>query len=99
METHALQSRLVTALSIADSPSVFLVKCLLFPAISVLTLVLCLKLLAEPLKGGHLLIAVLAFLGASEFLGLARIGSSDIRRSHLYQFLDVVARWFALLSF
>jgi len=99
MGIQALQSRPSTALTIADSPLVFVVKCLLFPCIAVLTLVVCLKVLAQPLKGGHLLIAVLAFLGASEFLGLARIGSGDTARPRSYLFLDITARWYVLLGF
>jgi putative colanic acid biosynthesis UDP-glucose lipid carrier transferase len=99
METQTLQSRQSAALTIADSPLVFVVKCLLFPFIAVLTLLGCLKILDEPLRGGYLLIAVLTFLGVSEFLGIARIGASDSRRRRRYVLMDITARWFVLIGF
>ncbi len=86
------------ALTIADSPLVFVVKCLLFPSIAVLTLLCCLRVLYQPLRGGHLLIAVLTFLGVSEFLGIARIGSGDARR-HRDVLMDITVRWLVLLGF
>lgn len=97
MEARTLQTRQTTALTIADSPLVFLVKCLLFPFIAVLTLIVCLRLLNEPLRGSHLLIAVLAFLGVSEFLGIARIRYNDSWGR--YVFLEITARWFLLVGF
>jgi putative colanic acid biosysnthesis UDP-glucose lipid carrier transferase len=94
-----LRARESTSLTIADSPIVFVVKCLLFPIIPVITLLSCLELAGEPLRGGYFLIAVLTFLGASEFLGIARIGHSDSARRRRYVLIDITARWLVLVAF
>ena len=94
-----LQSRQPTAVNVADSPLVFAVKCLLFPFVAVLTLLICLKILNQPLHGSYLLIAVLTFLGASEFLGIARVGSDAGGRRRGYVLMDITARWFVLVGF
>lgn len=97
MET--LNSRRSAALTIADSPLVFVVKCLLFPLITVLTLAVCLRLLGQPLRNGYLLIAVLTFVGGSEFLGVARLSSSDSLRRRRDVLLDISGRWFVFVGF
>src|SRR5581483_11802945 len=94
-----LRPRWSTALSIADSPLVFAVKCLLFPLIAVLTLLACLRLLDQPVRNGYLMIAVLTFFGVPEFLGIARIGSSDSQRPRREVLLDIAARWLVLIAF
>jgi putative colanic acid biosynthesis UDP-glucose lipid carrier transferase len=96
---QTLQSKSSAALTIADSPLVFVVKCLLFPCMVVLTLLACLRVLAEPLRGGYVLIAVLAFLGVSEFLGFARIGTSGSLRARHYVLMDIAVRWFVFVGF
>ena len=98
MDIQTLASRRSASLTSADSPVIFTVKCLLFPCIAVLTLIGCLEMLEEPLRGRYLLVGVLAFLGAFEFLGPARIGSTELRRSPSLVFLDLAARWLALLG-
>jgi putative colanic acid biosynthesis UDP-glucose lipid carrier transferase len=95
---EALRTREVTALSTVDVPMVFVVKSLLLPIIPVLSLFVCLKLAEEPLRGGYFLIAVLTFLGASDVLGIARIGASDERRPPGLLFLEIVARWLVLVA-
>lgn len=84
-------------MTLADSPAVFAVKCLLFPAIAMLALVSCLMIAREPFKGGYFLIAVLTFIGTTEFVGLARIGASEARQLRRYVLLDLTVRWFALM--
>ena len=98
-EPQDLQARESTSLTIADSPIVFVIKCLLFPIIPVITLLSCLKLAREPLQGGYFLIAVLTFLGAAEFLGIARVGPSDSTRRRGYVLLDIATRWLVLVAF
>jgi putative colanic acid biosysnthesis UDP-glucose lipid carrier transferase len=95
---RALESREFTALTFADSPLVFVVKCLLYPGIAVLTLLACLSVVHEPLRGSYLLIAVLTFLGMSEFLGVARI-AADTRRLPRHALVDITARWLVLIGF
>jgi putative colanic acid biosynthesis UDP-glucose lipid carrier transferase len=95
---EALRTREVTALSTVDVPMVFVVKSLLLPIIPVLSLFICLRLADEPLRGGYFLIAVLTFLGASDVLGIARIGASDERRPSGQLFLETVARWLLLVA-
>ena len=95
---EALRTREVTALSTVDGPMVFVVKSLLLPIIPVVALFVCLRLADEPLRGGYFLIAVLTFLGASDVLGIARIGASDERRPPIQLFLEIVARWLVLVA-
>jgi putative colanic acid biosynthesis UDP-glucose lipid carrier transferase len=95
---EALRTREVTALSTVDAPMVFVVKSLLLPIIPVLSLYLCLRLANEPLRGGYFLIAVLTFLGASDVLGIARIGASDERRPPAPAFFEIVGRWLLLVG-
>jgi putative colanic acid biosynthesis UDP-glucose lipid carrier transferase len=95
---EALRSREVTALSTVDSPMVFMVKSLLLPIIPVVTLYLMLVVAQEPLRGGYFLIAVLTFLGASDVLGLARIGSGEESQPASRVFLEISARWAVLVA-
>lgn len=95
---EALQSREVTALSTVDSPMVFVVKSLLLPIIPVVTLYLLLLAVREPMRGGYFLIAVLTFLGASDVLGIARIGAGDVRRPPARVFMEITGRWIVLVG-
>ena len=98
-EAGGLRPRDVPALTFADSPRVFIVKCLLFPCISVLTLLACLELSNERMRGGYFLFAVLTFIGVSEFLGIARIATPGVPHRRRYVLLNITARWFALIAF
>jgi putative colanic acid biosynthesis UDP-glucose lipid carrier transferase len=95
---EALHTREVTALSTSDSPAVFAVKSLLLPIIPVITLSICMAASDEPLRGGYFLIAVLTFLGASDVLGLARIGASDQKQPQGAVLLEITARWLTLVA-
>jgi len=95
---EALHTREVTALSTSDSPAVFAVKSLLLPIIPVVTLSICMAASDEPLRGGYFLIAVLTFLGASDVLGLARIGASDQKQPQGAVLLEITARWLTLVA-
>ena len=94
-----LKGRDSTAVTTSDSPLVFVVKCLLFPIIPVVTLLGCLEIGREPLRGGYFLVAVLTFIGASEFLGIARIGVDDSLRRRRHVLMDITARWLVLIGF
>ncbi len=96
--SEALRTREVTALSTVDAPMVFVVKSLLLPIIPVLSLFICLWLAAEPLRGGYFLIAVLTFLGASDVLGIARIGASDEQQAPGRVFMEITGRWVLLVG-
>jgi len=85
-------------LSTGDSPAVFAVKSLLLPIIPVVTLSICMAAADEPLRGGYFLIAVLTFLGASDVLGLARIGASDQKQPQGAVLLEITARWLTLVA-
>jgi len=96
---EALRSREVTALSSVDSPAVFVAKSLLIPTIPLATLGACLGLAHEPLQGGYILVGVLAFLGAPDVLGMARIGTNEDRRPAGELLLEITLRWGALVAF
>src|SRR5262245_50288085 len=52
--------------SAGDPSTVFVIKSLLNPTISVLTLLGCVALRGETLRGPYFLVAVVAFLGAAD---------------------------------
>jgi putative colanic acid biosynthesis UDP-glucose lipid carrier transferase len=96
---EALRSREVTALSSVDSPTVFVAKSLLIPTIPLATLIACLAVSHEPLRGGYILVGVLAFLGAPDVLGIARIGTNEDRQPVGRLLLEITMRWAALAAF
>jgi putative colanic acid biosynthesis UDP-glucose lipid carrier transferase len=98
IRAQELGPRVPEALTLSDSPGVFSVKCLLFPIISVMTLILCLRLGSETLRGGYFLIAVLTFIAVSEFLGIAQISAIDSRQNGSV-LIHIATRWFALMLF
>jgi putative colanic acid biosynthesis UDP-glucose lipid carrier transferase len=95
--TETSRLRGAGALSTVDSPMVFVIKCLLLPIVPVLTLFMCLIVAQEPLRGRYFLVAVLTFIGASEFLGIARLGENDSRRPQRLILLEMTARWLVLV--
>jgi putative colanic acid biosynthesis UDP-glucose lipid carrier transferase len=96
---EALRSHEVLALSSVDSPMVFVAKSLVLPTIPIASLAACLAIAHQPLRGGYVLVAVLAFLGAPDVLGIARIGTNDDRQPAGHLFLEIAVRWTALAAF
>jgi len=84
--------------SIADPSAVFVIKSLLHPFVSVLTLVFCLALWNETLHGPYFLVAVLGFLGASDLPGAAPVGGSARWRDGLQSFARITVRWAVLAA-
>ncbi|MEA3182761.1 MAG: hypothetical protein QOI59_6284 [Gammaproteobacteria bacterium] len=95
--TEMLRPREFAALTTVDSPMVFVIKSLLLPIIPVLTLLLCLEVAQEPIRGRYFLIAVLTFIGACEFLGSPRI-TTNSPRAHRWILLEITGRWFVLVG-
>jgi putative colanic acid biosynthesis UDP-glucose lipid carrier transferase len=93
---QGVRSRELPVVTAADSPLVFVVKCLLFPVVPVLTLLSCLTVSHEELTGAYFLLGALTFLGASEFLGVPQIGASA--RRNRYVLMDITARWIGLIA-
>jgi putative colanic acid biosynthesis UDP-glucose lipid carrier transferase len=60
-------------------------------------LFLCLELAHEPIRGRYFLIAILTFIGASEFLGGVRITSPNMQRRRRWILLEITGRWFGLV--
>jgi putative colanic acid biosynthesis UDP-glucose lipid carrier transferase len=79
--------------STADPSVVFVIKSLLNPVVAVLTLVLCLAVWNERLQGPYFLVAVLAFLGAADFLGVGSVGGLKTVTAALRSLLDIGLRW------
>src|SRR5947208_3067865 len=96
--TSTIRPRHTTAVTIGDSPGVFVLKCLLVPVVPIVTLGLCLKLGDESLRGGYFLIAAITFLEASQFLGFPRIGTSDAQERGSRLLTEVTLRWLALIG-
>ncbi len=93
---HSYQSGEVTT---ADPSSVFLTKSLLYPVAAVCTLVVCLRIWREPLYGPHFLIAVLAFILAADYLGVAPVQAHRTRMQAWHGFLNILLRWLLVVGF
>ena len=88
-----------TSSSASESPTLFLVRSLLYPLVPVVTLVLCVIAAGEPLDGPYVLIAVLAFIGAADLLDLAPIEVPRAWWLAVSTLIDIVLRWLLLISF
>jgi putative colanic acid biosynthesis UDP-glucose lipid carrier transferase len=84
--------------SAADASIVFIVKSLLFPVATVLTLLLCLLSWQEPLSGTYFLIAVLAFFGTADVLDVAHVHDGTGYHG-LHGFLGILFRWLVVIAF
>lgn len=94
--THNYESAQVTA---ADPSTVFVIKALLYPLTSVFTLLACLLVWRESLIGHYFLLAVLAFIGAADFLDLAQIQGWQNWRIGLRGLANILARWTLVIAF
>jgi putative colanic acid biosynthesis UDP-glucose lipid carrier transferase len=83
----------------ADPGAVFVVKSLLNPVIVVLTLIVCLLYWREPIGGPYVLVGVLAFIGAADFLEIARVRVRNSRLSVLILLMDIALRWALIIGF
>jgi len=86
--------------SAADASIVFVVKSLLYPVATVLTLLLCLLTWQETLSGTYFLTAVLAFFGAADLLDVAHVndGVGPGYRG-LRDFFNILFRWVFIVTF
>jgi len=87
------QSRPPLGVSTTDPAVVFVIKSLLNPVLAVLTLLVCLTIWNESLQGPYFLIAVLAFLGAADFLGVGQFNVRKNWRSAFESLADIALRW------
>ena len=83
----------------ADRSTVIVIKALLYPLISVVTLLLCLLIWRESLVGHYFLIAVLAFICAADFLDMAPIHEWTNWRTGLRGLFDITFRWMLVILF
>jgi putative colanic acid biosynthesis UDP-glucose lipid carrier transferase len=79
--------------SAAEPTAVFVVKSLLNPVVAVLTLIVCLAIRDESLRGPYFLVAVLGFAGAAELLGVAQFNGVREWRNALGALVDLGFRW------
>jgi putative colanic acid biosysnthesis UDP-glucose lipid carrier transferase len=100
MLDHWLPRNQAHGVSAADASIVFIVKSLLFPVATVLTLLLCLLSWQESLSGTYFLIAVLAFFGAADVLDVAHIHDGVGTGYHgLRSFCGILLRWMVVIAF
>jgi putative colanic acid biosynthesis UDP-glucose lipid carrier transferase len=84
----------------ADASIVFIVKSLLYPVATVLTLLVCLLSWRESLSGTYFLMAVLAFFGAADLLDVAHVHGGISTGYHaLRMFFDLLFRWLFIIAF
>jgi putative colanic acid biosynthesis UDP-glucose lipid carrier transferase len=89
-------SRRVTA---ADTVPSIITKSLLYPLICVFTLLVCLLAWRETLAGRYFLVAVLAFVAATEILDLAQIQGWQNWRVAASRFISLSVRWMLVVAF
>jgi putative colanic acid biosynthesis UDP-glucose lipid carrier transferase len=97
MSYSQLNSR-SAVLSASEPSQVFVIKTLLYPAVSVLMLFLCLFATDNPLRGPYFLVAVLAFAGAADFLEVAPLDERS-RSLAFNSLLDITIRWIVVVGF
>lgn len=77
----------------------FALKSLIYPITPVVTLLVCLLVWREPLKGTYFLITVLAFLGVADVLDVMPNRILSERAAALRSLIDITVRWGSLLVF
>lgn len=86
--------------SSTDTSIVIVVKSLLYPVATVLTLVLCLLSWQEQITGPYFLAALLSFFGAADILDVANISEGPLTASRaLSTFLGILCRWVLIIAF
>ena len=84
----------------ADASIVFVVKSLLYPVATVLTLLVCLLTWQESLSGTYFLMAVLAFFGAADLLDVAHVHDGiGPGYNGLRDFFNILFRWLFIVTF
>src|ERR1700712_2276991 len=98
------QANRSTGLAAAEPSFVFVIKVLLYPIITVISLVLCLTACNEPFYGHYFLLAVLGFRGTPDFLDVAQVARADgaagfNRLFRLKPLLEILLRWLLVVGF
>ncbi len=93
------QSRRSRGASAAEPASVFIVKTLLSPVVSVATLVLTLGAWDETLAGPYVIVAVLTFIATADVIEVPRVEDRLDRFVALRSFIDTALRWSAVSLF
>ena len=87
------QSRRWQGASATEPSVVFIVKSLLSPVVAVVTLILTLIGWDEPLAGPYVIVAVLTFIAAADFLEINHVDGRVTRFVALRSLIDTALRW------
>src|SRR5215813_13995311 len=82
-----------------DPSAVFVVKSLLYPLATVVTLGICVSLWRGYPVGPYFLLGVLAFITAAEFLDVAPLEARHSLPWALRLFVDLSLRWCLIVTF
>jgi Undecaprenyl-phosphate glucose phosphotransferase len=82
-----------------DPSAVFVVKSLLYPLATVVTLCVCVSWWRGYPVGPYFLLGVLAFITAAEFLDVAPLAGNHSRSWALRLFFDISLRWSLVVTF
>jgi putative colanic acid biosysnthesis UDP-glucose lipid carrier transferase len=104
LSSQSRQSRLrragrASALTASEPASVFALKSLLHPVITVACLLACLALWRQPLHGPYFLVAVLGFLSSTELLGVVQPYRASERRTSLLALMSILLPWTLVVGF
>jgi putative colanic acid biosysnthesis UDP-glucose lipid carrier transferase len=83
----------------AEPSSVFVFKSLYSPIVAVGSLVFFASYWGEPFGGPYVLVAVLAFFGAADFLEIAQAPQGGVRLSAIRSLIEITLRWAVISGF
>jgi len=85
--------------SAIEPSSVFVFKSLYSPVVCVASLVFLVDFWGEPFGGPYVLLAVLAFFGAADFLEIAQVPGDRVRLSAIRSLIEIALRWSMVVGF
>jgi len=93
------QSKRATGASATEPSFVFIVRCLLFPVVTVSTLIATLLVFDEPLGGPYLIVGALAFIAVADLFEATQIGGAPTRLAALRALVDTTLHWCVVGAF
>jgi putative colanic acid biosynthesis UDP-glucose lipid carrier transferase len=87
------QSKRASGASATEPSFVFIVRCLLYPVMTVVTLIATLLVCEEPLGGPYIIVGALAFIAAADFFDVAHVNGAPTRLTALRTLVDTTLHW------
>jgi putative colanic acid biosysnthesis UDP-glucose lipid carrier transferase len=85
--------------SAAEPSAVFIIRSLLYPIVTVATLIATLMIWDEPIGGPYIIVGVLAFISVADFLEVTQMDGRPTRLGALRSLIDTTLHWIAVGAF